>query len=77
MCYARLGHLFPCLLKRPGYHKRVKAAAPLICETMLHLATVCPSWSEDLRLIDGTAVPCGSSRETMRRSELAGWTGYG
>jgi len=30
-CYARLWHLFPYLPNQPGYHKRVKAAAPLIC----------------------------------------------
>jgi len=29
MCYARLGHLFPYLPRQPGYHKRLKAAAPL------------------------------------------------
>ncbi len=32
MCYGRLGHLFPYLPKQPGYHKRVKAATPLICK---------------------------------------------
>jgi hypothetical protein len=30
-----------------------------------------------VRLIDGTPVPSGASRETVRRSELAGWAGYG
>jgi hypothetical protein len=77
MCYARLGHLFPYLPKQPGYHKRLKAAAPLICQAMLSLAPLCPSWTDDLRLIDATPVPCGSSRETVRRSELAGWANYG
>ena len=77
MCYGRLGHLFPYLPHQPGYHKRIKAAAPLICETMLYLATLCPSWSDDLRLIDATPVPCGASRQTVRRSELAGWANYG
>jgi Transposase DDE domain len=77
MCYGRLGHLFPYLPKQPGYHKRVKAAAPLICKTMLFLATLCPSWTDELRLLDATPVPCGTSRQTVRRSELAGWAGYG
>ena len=77
MCYARLGHLFPYLPKQPGYHKRLKAAVPLICQTILFLATLCPSWADDLRLIDATPIPCGASRETARRSELAGWAGYG
>jgi hypothetical protein len=30
MCHGRLGHLFPYLPHQSGYHKRVKAAAPLI-----------------------------------------------
>ena len=77
MCYARLGHLFRYVPKQPGYHKRLTAAAPLICKTMQYLATLCPSWADDLRLIDATPVPCGSSRETVKRSELAGWANYG
>jgi hypothetical protein len=77
LCYGRLGHLFPYLPKQPGYHKRLKAAAPLICQTMLCLATLCPSWADELRLLDATPVPCGASRETVQRSELAGWAGYG
>jgi len=77
MCYCRLGHLFPYLPKQPGYHKRVKAAAPLICQTTLYLATLCPSWADGLRLFDATPVPCGSSRETVKRSALAEVAGYG
>ena len=77
MCYGRLGHLFPYLPKQPGYHKRVKAAAPLICQATLYLATLCPSWADDLRLLDGTPVPCGTSRQTVQRSELAGLANYG
>jgi hypothetical protein len=33
MCYGRLGHLFPYLPHQAGYHKHLKAAAPLICIT--------------------------------------------
>jgi hypothetical protein len=77
MCYGRLGHLFPYLPKQPSYHKRIKAAAPLICQTTMYLATLCPSWTDKLRLLDATPIPCGTSRETVQRSELAGWAGYG
>jgi Transposase DDE domain len=77
MCYGRLGHLFPYLPKQPGYHKRVKAAAPLICKTTLYLATLCPSWADQLRLTDATPVPCGTSRPTVQRSALAEIAGYG
>ena len=42
-----------------------------------YLAREVPSWHDQVRLIDATPVPCGASRETARRSELAGWVGYG
>jgi hypothetical protein len=77
MCYGRLGHLFPYLPEQPGYHKRLKAAAPLICKTTVYLASLRPSWAGGLRLPDGTPVPCGASRQTVRRSGLAGLAGYG
>jgi hypothetical protein len=77
LCYARLGHLFPYLPHQPGYHKRLKAAAPLLAAAMDHLARQTPSWHDQVRLIDATPLPCGTSRETVKRSELAGWAGYG
>jgi len=36
-----------------------------------------PSFCASLWLLDGTPVPCGASRETARRSELAGYAAYG
>jgi hypothetical protein len=50
---------------------RLVAAARLICKAALYLATQCPSWADDLRLLDATPVPC-TSRQTVHRSELAG-----
>jgi hypothetical protein len=44
-----------------------RAAAPLICQTSLYLATLCPSWTDQLRLTDATPVPCGTSPPTVRR----------
>jgi Transposase DDE domain len=43
----------------------------------MYLAALCPSWDGQLRLLDATPVPCGTSRETVRCSELAGWASYG
>lgn len=77
VAYCRLGHLFRYLPHQPGYHKRLKAAAPLLAKAITHLARVSPSWCDQLRLIDATPLPCGASRETAKRSELAGWAGYG
>jgi len=54
LCYARLGHLFPYLPRQPGYHKRLKAAAPLLAAVTAHLARQCPSWYDQVRLIDAT-----------------------
>ena len=36
-----------------------------------------PSWQDVLRLVDSTPLPCGMSRETVKRSDLAGHAGYG
>ena len=73
----RLAHLFPYIPKQPGYNKRLRALAPRICLLINHLARNSPSFSDRLRLLDSTPVPCGASRETVKRSELAGWASYG
>jgi hypothetical protein len=41
------------------------------------VAIACPSLGDPWRLLDATPVPCGASRQTVRRSDLAGWAGYG
>jgi hypothetical protein len=73
----RLGHLFPYLPKQPAYNKRLRKLAPTIAWVIRHLATNSPSFCDNLRLLDSTPVPCGQSRETVRRSELAGYAAYG
>jgi hypothetical protein len=73
----RLSHLFPYLPKQPGYNKRLRALAPTIARVITHLAVNSPSFNDGLRLLDSTPVPCGQSRETARRSELAGYAAYG
>jgi hypothetical protein len=74
---ARVGHLFPRLLSQPEYNRRLRGAADLLEATLRWLATHTPATSELLRLVDGTPVPCGTSRATARRSELFGYAGYG
>lgn len=73
----RLGHLFPYIPKQPGYNKRVRALAPQICLLINTLARCSPSFCDRLRLLDSTPVPCAQSRETVKRSELAGHAAYG
>ena len=41
------------------------------------LATSSTSWSDDIWLLDSTPVECARSRETVKRSNLAGAAGYG
>lgn len=73
----RLGHLFPYLPKQPGYNKRLRRLAPEIARAITYLAYVSPSFCDGLRLLDSTPVPCGRSRETVRRSEFVGAAAYG
>ena len=73
----RLGHLFPYIPQQPGYNKRIRALAPRICLVITQLARVSPSFCDRIRLLDSTPVPCGASRETVKRSDLAGWAAYG
>lgn len=69
--------MFPYLPEQPGYHKRLKSARPLLCQAITALAVYCPSWLDNLWITDATPVPCGMSRETAKRSDLAGYAGYG
>jgi hypothetical protein len=74
---SRLGQLFPYLPTQSAYNKRLRAAARLLAHAIRHLADLTPSQWDQLRLLDSTPVPCGASRETVKRSELAGWANYG
>jgi len=73
----QLGHLFHYIPNQSGYNKRLRSLAPQICQVIAHLARISPSFCDRLRLLDSTPVPCGQSRETRKRSELAGWAAYG
>jgi hypothetical protein len=55
----------------------VRRAAPLVSAIASALASCSPSWCDQWRLLDATPVPCGTSRQTVNRSQLAGWAGYG
>lgn len=73
----RLGHLFPVLIDQSGYNRRLRRLAPQIARSINYLAYISPSFCDRLRLLDSTPVPCGQSRETVKRSEFAGHAGYG
>ncbi|EEW48512.1 transposase, IS4 family [Corynebacterium efficiens YS-314] len=69
--------MFPAMPQQSGYNKRIRAAGPLISAVITALAKDTASWHEILRLLDSTPVPCGTSRETVKRSDLVGHAGYG
>jgi hypothetical protein len=73
----RLGHLFPYIPGQSGFNKRLRALAPQLVQAITLLAQLSPSFCDRLRLLDSTPVPCAASRETVRRSALAGHGGYG
>jgi hypothetical protein len=68
-----LRHLFPYLPQQPGYNKRLRKAAELLRRVTRILATSTSAWSDDVWTVDSTPVECGRSRETVKRSDLAGW----
>jgi Transposase DDE domain len=73
----RLGHLFPELPSQSGYFKRRRRLVDTIEWLMGVFASQSPGFSDDLLLIDSTPVECARSRETVKRSALAGAADYG
>jgi len=50
---------------------------PLVKRAIRMLAADTDFWLDDVWIADSTPVECGRSRPTVKRSELAGWAGYG
>ena len=74
---AHLGPWFQYLPQRPGHNKRLRRSVDLMRHAMSALARDCPSYHDDVWLVDSTPLECGRSRETAKRSDLAGWASYG
>jgi hypothetical protein len=72
-----LRQLFPYLPGQSGYNKRLRRAGELLRQVIRAVATDTTLWSDDVWVVDSTPVECGRSRETAKRSELAGWAQYG
>ena len=77
--YARkhLAGMFPDLPGQSGYGKRLRASGGLLAAVITELARDTASWHDLLRLVDSTPLPCAASKETVKRSDLAGAAGYG
>jgi hypothetical protein len=74
---AHLRGMFPNIPKQSGWGKRVRQSTGLISAVITELARDTPTWNDLTRLIDSTPVPCAASRETVKRSDLAGHADYG
>ncbi len=72
-----LRHLFPYLPGQSGYNRRLRRTAELLRQVIRAIAGDTTLWSDDVWVVDSTPVECGRSRETVKRSALAGWATYG
>ena len=75
--HAHLHGLFPYLPQRPAYNKRLRAALGLVKRAIRSLAADTDLWLDPVWIVDSTPVECARSRETVKRSDLAGWANYG
>ena len=74
---AHLRHLFPYLPQQPGYNKRLRRLADTLNWLTGRLARDTSVWTDDVWVVDSTPVECARSRDTVKRSDLAGWAEYG
>jgi hypothetical protein len=77
--YARehLLDLFPDLPGQSGYNKRLRKLADTMSWLVGALAADTSVVTDDVWVVDSTPVECARSRETVKRSDLAGWAEYG
>ena len=77
--YARknLLGMFPRLPQQPGYNKRLRKLADTMAWLIGELGRQTSIAEDDVWVVDSTPVECGRSRETQKRSDLAGWAEYG
>ena len=69
--------MFPYLPGQSGYNKRLRKLAGTIAWLTGQLGQLTSIAGDDVWIVDSTPVECGRSRETAKRSDLAGWAEYG
>ena len=74
---AHLAGMFPRMIGQSGWNKRIRKAFFLFIRVIRMLAMDTSLWSDDVWVVDSTPVQCGCSRETVKRSDAAGWAEYG
>ncbi len=77
--YARthLSAMFPDLPGQSGYNKRLRKLADTMAWLVAVLGADTTVADDDVWVVDSTPVECARSRETVKRSDLAGWAEYG
>jgi hypothetical protein len=76
-CGAHLRCLFPRQIGQSGYNKRLRKMIFLLMTVIRRLGMDTSLWSDDVWIVDSTPAQCGCSRETVKRSDVAGWAQYG
>jgi Transposase DDE domain len=74
---AHLLGMFPHLPKQSGYNKRLRKLAATMAWLVTELGQQTSIAGDQVWVVDSTPVECARSRETVKRSELAGWAEYG
>ncbi len=74
---AHLLPMFPHLPQQSGYNKRLRRLADTMAWLVGELGRQTAVAGDDVWVVDSTPVECGRSRETAKRSDLAGWAEYG
>ena len=69
--------MFPDLPQQSAYNKRLRKLAGTMSWLVSALAGATSVVTDDVWVIDSTPVECARSRETVKRSDLAGWAEYG
>jgi hypothetical protein len=77
--YARkhLLAMFPTLPLQSGYNKRLRKLAATMSWLVGELGRQTSIADDAVWVVDSTPVECARSRETVKRSDLAGWAEYG
>jgi len=74
---AHLVSMFPHLPQQSGYNKRLRKLATTMSWLVNALGQQTSIATDDVWVVDSTPVEWARSRETVQRSELAGWAEYG
>ena len=69
--------MFPRQIGQSGCNKRLRKMPLLFMASIRMLGMDTSLWTDDVWVVDSTPVPCGCSRETVTRSDLAGFAEYG